>query len=654
VGQRIGRPAVTLRRYLLDDEEAPGSAADSERFVPLHWHFQLPKLIDRLDDVLGSPALRLSDGEWWRLAIARELLADPPLLCVDEPTAGLTEAEAQPILSLLRAEGQKRCVLMVSHNQQHVRECCDHVILLAAGQVQDSLPAAEFFEQPRSKAAQDYVRTGGCSVASPDAGADELEPDPPVDAMLSDGATLLSVPHPPEQPGAGVLWETPTPVLRLRDFGVRFGVHEVLRELNLDIAPCRIHLLVTPEGLAKRMLLRALCGAPAEPLSRVGQALYRGAPLGAGNLPALATPDLRMIQQSAVSYLFARIPTRESFARENQRVRAAQLIRAAGFRGLADRLEVPVSQIALSEWRALDALSAASTDPALLCLDEPLSRLPPMEQEQLHELLCHLASFRALLIFVQDPTPYLLLRSGPGPRVGYLIDGTLSAERPGEEPAVARTRAQAAAGPAPPSVAGSGSAARPAVSEDAPEHPSRREVGSSGPRGFQWLREGALAGMPLPGLSASLDYDLGLLRSAGVTHLITLTTTPLPAATLSRYGLRGVFFPIEDMGAPPIDAAAELCTQLSELLAAGQVLCFHCKAGYGRTGTLLASLLVWEGTDARTALARVRAVNPNWVQSSRQETFLAELAERRSRHRSPRTGASTHTAGSARSPKRTA
>lgn len=150
VGQRISRPAVSLRRYLLEYVDYPDREWDKQRIVQLLSDCQLGRFADSLDAMLGTPPLRLSPGEWWRLAIARELLADPPLLCVDGPTAGLGDSEAEPLVALLKAEGQRRAVLLVSDHQQHVRDCSDYVILLAAGQLQEYLSTDDFMCRERT------------------------------------------------------------------------------------------------------------------------------------------------------------------------------------------------------------------------------------------------------------------------------------------------------------------------------------------------------------------------------------------------------------------------------------------------------------------------------------------------------------------------
>ena len=74
-------------------------------------------------------------------------------------------------------------------------------------------------------------------------------------------------------------------------------------------------------------------------------------------------------------------------------------------------------------------------------------------------------------------------------------------------------------------------------------------------------------------------------------------------------------------------AAAELAANVAGLIARQQAVAFHCKAGLGRTGTMLAAQLIWEGMDARSALGRVRTVEPGWVQSEKQLQFLSRYEQ---------------------------
>ncbi|HEY1068055.1 MAG TPA: ATP-binding cassette domain-containing protein [Pirellulales bacterium] len=162
----------------------------------------------------------------------------------------------------------------------------------------------------------------------------------------------------------------------------------------------------------------------------------------------------------------------------------------------------------------------------------------------------------------------------------------------------------------------------------APTRPKRSPRGL-GPRGFVWLWPERLAGTPRPGLVRDLDGDLALLTDLGVTTLVCLTdeTPPVEEAALRRHGLTCLTLPIRDMGAPSVEDAWRLCERIRDLLAVGHVVAVHCRAGLGRTGSILAAQLIFqEGRTALEALEMVRRPEPRWVQSPGQIDFLVRFA----------------------------
>ncbi len=132
VPQRVHLFSATLRDNLL--LAAPGTADDELRAmlekVGLH------KLLDDegLNSWLGEGGRQLSGGELRRLAIARALLHNAPLMLLDEPTEGLDATTERQILDLLEKEMQGKTVLMVTHRLRGLADF-DQIIVMDNGQI---------------------------------------------------------------------------------------------------------------------------------------------------------------------------------------------------------------------------------------------------------------------------------------------------------------------------------------------------------------------------------------------------------------------------------------------------------------------------------------------------------------------------------------
>jgi len=113
------------------------------------WHAleqaQLANLVRELPEGLDTPAdeagMRFSGGERQRLALARVLLADTPIILLDEPTVGLDPATEQAVLDALFAAATGKTLVMITHHLQGI-EAFDRVVFLENGHIElDGSPA---------------------------------------------------------------------------------------------------------------------------------------------------------------------------------------------------------------------------------------------------------------------------------------------------------------------------------------------------------------------------------------------------------------------------------------------------------------------------------------------------------------------------------
>jgi ABC-type lipoprotein export system ATPase subunit len=94
-------------------------------------------LIERLGlaDVAARPPRELSGGEQQRLAVARALVGDPPVLLADEPTGNLDPETGAAVLGLLRRAADGRAVVLVTH-EAAATAAADRVVRLSEGRVE--------------------------------------------------------------------------------------------------------------------------------------------------------------------------------------------------------------------------------------------------------------------------------------------------------------------------------------------------------------------------------------------------------------------------------------------------------------------------------------------------------------------------------------
>lgn len=118
------------------------------------------KLLDQVG--LGEKAdvypSRLSGGQKQRVAIARSLAMEPQVMLFDEPTSALDPEMVKEVLEVMKRLAKTGITMaIVTHEMGFAREVADRIIFLDAGNIAEDSPPAEFFSNPKSERACQFL-----------------------------------------------------------------------------------------------------------------------------------------------------------------------------------------------------------------------------------------------------------------------------------------------------------------------------------------------------------------------------------------------------------------------------------------------------------------------------------------------------------------
>jgi ABC-type branched-subunit amino acid transport system ATPase component len=315
-----------------------------------------------LGGVLDRRPPTLPFADLRRLEMAKALARDPRVVLIDEPFAGLTQAEVATFSELIdgfRRDG--RAVLLVDHNVKSVARLVDRVLAMYLGE----RIAEGSAEHVMQDATVRRVYIGG---------AIETHPRKEIDARGGE------------------------PLLDVRDLEVFYGKAQALQKVSLHVRAGEFVSVVGLNGAGKTTLFNAVSGL----VPYGGVIRWDGAAL-AGRSPA-AIARGGVVQCPETRELFGQMSVRENLDLGGQHLAAGERDRQLAwlldlFPILRARERQQAGTLSGGEQQMLAIARALMMQPRLLILDEPTLGLAPVILEQLSKALGRL----------RDTTPITVL-----------------------------------------------------------------------------------------------------------------------------------------------------------------------------------------------------------------------------------------------------
>ncbi|MCZ8183548.1 MAG: urea ABC transporter ATP-binding protein UrtD [Beijerinckiaceae bacterium] len=156
IGRKFQKPTV-FDMHSVEDNLRLALKADRRVFTTLFWkdneseREKINRILAtiRLEHLREASAANLSHGQKQWLEIGMLLAQDPKLLLVDEPVAGMTDAETEATAHLLKEIAKDHSVIVVEHDMAFVRELGVKVTVLHEGSVLAEGPLDTVSADPR-------------------------------------------------------------------------------------------------------------------------------------------------------------------------------------------------------------------------------------------------------------------------------------------------------------------------------------------------------------------------------------------------------------------------------------------------------------------------------------------------------------------------
>ncbi|HJT12213.1 MAG TPA: ATP-binding cassette domain-containing protein [Dongiaceae bacterium] len=354
----------------------------------------------QIADYARETAGNLPYGVQKRVDLARSLVANPSLLLLDEPAAGLTSAESQQLMELIRNLHAERdfALLLVEHDMQFVSDLCPRITVIDFGKLLVEGTPDEVRQNREVVTA--YLGTGELSAARTAPGA------------------------------ASEASATRAPVLEVKNLDARYGAVPALRSVSLSVASGSITAIIGANGAGKTTLLSTVSGIVA---AHKGRVVYKTADITRLSCEQRVTQGIVMCPEGR--RLFPDMTVQENLLLGAYNVTDQAVIRAALervyalFPRVADRQRQQAGTLSGGEQQMVAIGRSLMAEPTLLLLDEPSLGLAPNLVELIFETIAEIRKLGCSIMLVEQNAAMALEVAD----FGYVLETgrvTLSAPAP--------------------------------------------------------------------------------------------------------------------------------------------------------------------------------------------------------------------------------
>jgi ABC-type branched-subunit amino acid transport system ATPase component/ABC-type branched-subunit amino acid transport system permease subunit len=316
---------------------------------------------------VGQPAGRLPHVDRRLVELARALAVRPKVLMLDEPAAGLDDADTERLGELLRRIARSGiAVVLIEHDMPLVMSISDHVVVLDAGRrIADGTPAA-VQASPQVRAA--YLGEGSLDIRRR-----ERAPEAPRE-----------------------------PVLALSGAAAGYGAIPVLSGIELEVRRGELVALLGANGAGKSTLMRAVSGLH-RPMQ--GRVLFLGREIQLLPAHRIARAGVTLVPEGR--QIFPELTVEDNIllgARglDRQAAAAAAERLIARFEILKKLRGRRAGLLSGGEQQVLAIARGLAAQPKILLMDEPSLGLAPAIVEQLYRLVDELRAEGMTLLLVDQ------------------------------------------------------------------------------------------------------------------------------------------------------------------------------------------------------------------------------------------------------------